>query len=106
MKWEHWQSFVQNVPAMAVRYPQDAVWEGSSGTGRLNVGGPLPCRHSRIVPVKGHDEVLQRWYRETPFIDEKKQGFLYSEEIYIKEEHYEQRIKKNIRSERYRGSSL
>lgn len=54
LKWSIGRVFVQNVPAMAVRYPQDAVWKVAPN---WNVEcGALPCRHSRIVPVKGHDE--------------------------------------------------
>lgn len=54
MKWSIGRVFVQNVPTMAVRYPQDAVSKAAR-TGMLECG-TLPCRHSRIVPVKGHDE--------------------------------------------------
>ena len=71
LKWSIGRVFVQNVPAMAVRYPQDAVWKVAP---ELKVEcGTLPCRHSRIVPVKGHDEYYKGGTGEfSPFVQKKK----------------------------------
>lgn len=52
---EHWQSFRAECSCNGCKISTGCSVEGSSGTGMLNVVH-CPCRHSRIVPVKGHDE--------------------------------------------------
>ncbi len=93
MKWSIGRVFVQNVPAMAVRYPQDAVWKVAPNW-KVECG-TLPCRHSRIVPVKGHDEYYKGGTASfRPLCRKKEKGFLYRGRfIYIKGGTHEQRIK-------------
>ena len=63
---------MQNVPAMAVRYPQDAVWKVSSGTGMLNVVH-CPVGIPGSSPLKDMMSITKVVPREfSPFVQKKK----------------------------------
>ena len=71
LKWSIGRVFVQNVPAMAVRYPQDAV-EGRSGTGMLNVVH-CPVGIPGSSPLKDMMSITKVVPREfSPFVQKKK----------------------------------
>ena len=67
MKWSIGRVFVQNVPAMAVRYPQDAVWKVALELEYCPVGIP---GSSPLKDMMSITKVVPREF--SPFVQKKK----------------------------------